>query len=215
MQKIVTFLIGVVVVLSIKAQSPNLLDNASFEDWDEGYAVSWKSGNTVSAPAKDVTRITAPANVRTGASSVALQKVTGRNTRLGSKELTLTAGTYSFSVYVKSKNAKATVLLGYFDTEGNGTYVYDNKEQAVNNQEWTRVEHTFTLTQNTRLNLIVNNEENLVYLDDATLLLTENPLTALSLVKKELTDKRYNLSGRRVGSEQRGLLIVNGQKVWK
>ena len=105
-----------------------------------------------------------------------------QNKRLASKEYTLKAGTYTFTLYVKGDGQ---VRPGYAIVEANGSiaggdsYKYGGYTSTTAG-EWTKVTYEFTLTEQTKVNLIMMNPKTTSYataseklVDDASLTTTD------------------------------------------
>ncbi len=99
------------------------------------------------------------------------------NKRLASQEITLAAGTYVFSFYVKATEEPAQVRPGYVPVSSGkaGSYAYGNYAD-ITSGSWTLVSHEFTLNAETTLCLVVMNPKKSNYssgkdvlIDDATL----------------------------------------------
>ena len=107
------------------------------------------------------------------------------NKRLASQEITLEAGTYTFSFYAKSTTANiCQTRAGWVPIKDDGSvgnYVYKdaagNDEYIdLNNNGWTLVSYEFTLEATTTVCLVVMNPKDSNYsksqdilVDDATL----------------------------------------------
>lgn len=154
----------------------NLLLNAGFEDWTDGKLTEWTP--TTSAGGATLSQST---DAREGSYSV-LVAGTSSNKRLAYKEITLNAGTYTFSFYAKAATEESgTVAPGYVPvTDGKvGTYKYGTYANNLSNTEWTLVSYEFTLSAETTLNLVIMNSKNPgknVLIDDASLVTTDGGL---------------------------------------
>ena len=135
----------------------NLLSNAGFENWDGGAPAVWKSsiGNAALSQSS-----TAPS----GQYAV---KVTGdaqANKRLSYAELSLKAGTYTFTYYVYGAEANAHLKTGYaimtdhkvadFKTD----YIYSDPP-TVTQGAWSLVTYTFKLDRPKTICLLVMNQK--------------------------------------------------------
>jgi hypothetical protein len=136
----------------------NLVQNASFEKWENDAPVNWK-GTTHNATIKQST------DAKSGSYSVEVVGASG-NKRLSSQTYTLKAGTYTYSVNVKQTGDAAGMFrLGYAKlTDGkvadtNKDYVYITDAASVS-ADWTEVSCEFTLDATTDLVLIVMNSKN-------------------------------------------------------
>ena len=135
----------------------NLLQNESFEDWADGKPVHW-----VSATSASNATLEQSSDARTGVSSVLVKGASG-NKRLASEEITLKAGTYVLSAYVKAATDEAaTITLGYVPVvDGKvGTYVYGEYLNGATNADWQQWTFQFTLDEQTQVNLLVMNSKN-------------------------------------------------------
>lgn len=136
----------------------NLVQNASFEKWENDAPVNWK-GTTHNATIKQST------DAKSGSYSVEVVGASS-NKRLSSQTYTLKAGTYTYSVNVKQTGDAAGMFrLGYAKlTDGkvadsNKDYVYITDAANVS-ADWTEVSCEFTLDATTDLVLIVMNSKN-------------------------------------------------------
>lgn len=153
----------------------NLLVYGGFESWTGSTPNGWKTAST----AGNAT-LSKSTDAKSGSYSVEVGGGTA-NKRLGSTEMTLAAGTYTFSVSVKAATAGGgSFSLGYVPVvDGKvGTYTYhkENGKQVYYNDlsqtQWTNASYTFTLTQPTTLSLLVMNSKNPgknILVDDASL----------------------------------------------
>ena len=158
------------------------LVNGSFEEWvSDSEPLGWKSAGTAS------NAILSKSQDAHGGSYACLVGAPGSaNKRLATQEITLEAGSYTFSFYAKSTTANiCQTRAGYVpikDDGSVGTYVYKdaagNDEYIdLNNNGWTLVSYDFTLSSKTKLCLIVMNPKEVanktvsqdILVDDATL----------------------------------------------
>lgn len=138
----------------------NLLVNGGFETWADGVCEGWKS--TTSASSAKLTQST---DAHSGSYSVCVACDEKSNKRLGSKEYTLKAGTYTLSMYVKGEGQ---VKLGYAVVEKDGkiangdSYHYSGfiKTKA---DSWTLINYEFTLDKETTVNFVVMNPKTSSY----------------------------------------------------
>lgn len=164
------------IALTASAQT-NLLENSGFESWTDGAPDQWKS--TTSASNATLEQST---DAHSGTYAVQVGGTTSGNKRLAYKELTLKAGSYTFSFYAKAATAGATVSVrpGYaIVTDGsvasNG-YKYGDYANDLPSTEWTLVSHEFTLEAQTTVNLLVMNSKKPglnALVDDASLTTTD------------------------------------------
>lgn len=149
------------------------LTNGDFESWTDGLPTGWKSASTASSAT-----LSQSTDAHGGSYSVNINGKESSNVRLATQEITLAAGTYTFSFYAKATTADvAQVRPGYVPvTNGSvGSYAYGNYA-TINNEGWTQVTHEFTLNSETTLCLVVMNPKKSNYssgkdvlVDDATL----------------------------------------------
>ena len=156
------------------AEGKNLLVNGDCETWADGIPTNWKT--TSSAGNATLTQST---DAHAGSYSISVGFNEKQNKRLGYKEITLKAGTYTFSYYAKATTAeKSQTHGGYVPvTDGKvGSYVYDSKYAELNSTSWTLVTYEFTLKETTTICLIILNPKTSTYataqnilVDDASL----------------------------------------------
>lgn len=135
----------------------NLLSNAGFENWDGAAPAVWKSsiGNA---------SLSQSSTAHSGQYAV---KVTGDakvNKRLSYAELSLKAGTYTFTYYVYGAEANAHLKTGYaimtdhkvadFKTD----YIYSDPT-TVTQGAWSLVTYTFKLDRPKTICLLVMNQK--------------------------------------------------------
>ena len=152
--------------------TPTSLTNGDFETWADGLPTGWKSASTASSATLEKST-----DAHGGSYSVLVKGDENNNKRLASQEITLAAGTYVFSFYVKATEDPAQVRPGYVPvTEGKvGSYAYADYA-TVSAGSWTKVSHEFTLNAETTVCLVVMNPKKSSYssgkdilIDDATL----------------------------------------------
>lgn len=135
----------------------NLLSNAGFENWDGGAPAVWKSSIGNASLSQSTT-------AHSGQYAV---KVTGDakvNKRLSYAELSLKAGTYTFTYYVYGAEANAHLKTGYaimtdhkvadFKTD----YIYSDPT-TVTQGAWSLVTYTFKLDRPKTICLLVMNQK--------------------------------------------------------
>lgn len=160
----------------------NLLVNGGFETWANGVCEGWKS--TTSASNAKVSQST---DAHSGTYSICVAGDEKSNKRLGSKEYTLKAGTYTVSMYVKGEGQ---VRLGYAvvgedgKIAGGDSYHYNNYTATTAN-DWTLVTYEFTLEAETTVNFVVMNPKTTSYaktsdklVDDFSLVTTNGGIAA-------------------------------------
>ena len=135
----------------------NLLSNAGFENWDGGAPAVWKSniGNAT---------LSQSSTAHSGQYAV---KVTGdakANKRLSYAELSLKAGTYTFSFYVNGAEANALLKTGYAImtdhkvADYRSDYIYSDAT-TVTQGAWSLVTYTFKLDRPKTICLLVMNQK--------------------------------------------------------
>lgn len=159
-------------------EGTELLTNGGFENWADGYPTGWKSASTASSATLEQST-----DKRSGASSVLVKGDPQSNKRLGSTEMTLKAGTYTFSAYLKAATAGSTAsaALGYVPIVDDGViggndYKYGDYANDLTNADWVVKSYTFTLLEQKKICLLVMNSKkpggNLL-VDDASLKTTD------------------------------------------
>lgn len=158
----------------------NILTNGDFESWTDGTPDHWKTATTAGNATLEQST-----DAHGGSYSVSVGFNTSSNKRLGHEEITLKAGTYTFSFYAKSTTTdKSQTQAGYVEvTNGSvGSYKYGGYV-SLTNTEWTLVSTTFTLASEATVALVVMNPKNSDYavaqnilVDDATLVTSDGGL---------------------------------------
>ena len=159
-------------------EGTELLTNGGFENWADGYPTGWKSASTASSATLEQST-----DKRSGASSVLVKGDPQSNKRLGSTEMTLKAGTYTFSAYLKAATAGSTasaalgyVPIGDYGVIGGNDYKYGDYANDLTNADWVVKSYTFTLLEQKKICLLVMNSKkpggNLL-VDDASLKTTD------------------------------------------
>ena len=154
----------------------NLLSNAGFENWDGGAPAVWKSSIGNAALSQSST-------AHSGQYAV---KVTGdaqANKRLSYAELSLKAGTYTFTYYVYGAEANAHLKTGYAImtdhkvADYRSDYIYSNAT-TVTQGAWSLVTYTFKLDRPKTICLLVMNQKGsgAFLVDDAQLTTTNGGL---------------------------------------
>ena len=131
----------------------NLLANGDFEAWSSGLPTYWKSTTTASNAT-----LSQSTEAHGGSYAVKVGHDANANKRMAYQEITLKAGTYTMSFYVKaSSSAGASVRPGYTDVKdgkANSNYTYGDYVNDITT-EWQQVTHSFTLASETTLNVLV------------------------------------------------------------
>lgn len=154
----------------------NLLSNAGFENWDGGAPAVWKSNIGNAALSQSST-------AHSGQYAV---KVTGDakvNKRLSYAELSLKAGTYTFTYYVYGAEANAHLKTGYAImtdhkvADFKSDYIYSDPT-TVTQGAWSLVTYTFKLDRPKTICLLVMNQKGsgAFLVDDAQLTTTNGGL---------------------------------------
>ena len=154
----------------------NLLSNAGFENWDGAAPAVWKS-NTGNAT------LSQSSTAHSGQYAV---KVTGDakfNKRLSYAELSLKAGTYTFTYYVYGAEANAHLKTGYAImtdhkvADYRSDYIYSDAT-TVTQGAWSLVTYTFKLDRPKTICLLVMNQKGsgAFLVDDAQLTTTDGGL---------------------------------------
>lgn len=137
----------------------NLLLNGGFETWADGVCEGWKS--TTSASSAKLTQST---DAHSGSYSVCVACDEKSNKRLGSKEYTLKAGTYTLSMYIKGEGQ---VKLGYAVVGEDGKIAggdsYNYSGYITTDANWKLVTYEFTLDKETTVNFVVMNPKTSQY----------------------------------------------------
>lgn len=157
-----------------------LISNGDFESWEGSTPTNWQSTCTASNAT-----LSQSTDAHGGTYSVSVGYNESQNKRLAYKEITLKAGTYTFSFYAKATTSGPSQCRpGYTPvTDGKaGNYAYGSYE-TINNTSWTHVTHEFTLSETTTLCLVVMNPKTSTYataqsilIDDASLTTTDGGL---------------------------------------
>lgn len=148
------------------------LTNGNFETWADGLPTGWKSASSASNAT-----LSQSTDAHGGSYSVNVNGNESSNKRLASQEITLTAGTYTFSFYVKATTSDAAQARPGYVPVTNGTagsYTYGDYANLTTS--WTQVSYEFTLDADATVCLVVMNPKKSNYssgkdilVDDATL----------------------------------------------
>jgi len=192
MNRILLSFFATVLAIGASAQA-NLLENGDFETWTDDKPANWST--TSKAGNATITQST----TAHGGSYSAQVATASSNKRIAYKETTLAAGTYSFSIWIRTADGSSDgkVCIGYVPvTDGTaGTYQYlpDSNGEAVSG-EWTQYTHEFTLDAETTICPLVMVKKKTVdvLVDDASLTISgggttsgiaNTPETAYSVAK--------------------------------
>ena len=148
------------------------LTNGNFETWAEGQPTGWKSASTASSATLEQST-----DAHGGSYSVKVKGNESKNVRLASQEITLAAGTYTFSFWTKATTSDASQARpGFVPVKDGSVGSYSYGEYATLSSSWKQVSYEFTLTEETTVCLVVMNPKKSSYssgkdilVDDATL----------------------------------------------
>lgn len=146
--------------------------NGDFENWTSGQPNNWKTTST----AGNAT-LSQSTDAHGGKYSVKVAGTTSANKRLGYKEMTLKAGEYTMTFYVKAATSTGgSVRPGYVPvTDGKvGNYIYGDYVNDLTNTAWTKVTYKFTIAEEGTYSLVIMNSKKPgghVLIDDFTLTL--------------------------------------------
>ncbi|MBQ1972775.1 MAG: choice-of-anchor J domain-containing protein [Paraprevotella sp.] len=135
----------------------NYLLNGGFEEWSGNQPIHWETACTAGNASMSKSTI-----ARSGNSSV-LVKGSSKNTRIAFREMTLPAGTYIFSFYVRAAGdveGSCRPGVAFPPAEGSLTgndYVYGDYVNNLSTDEWTEVSHTITLEETKTVCVLVMN----------------------------------------------------------
>lgn len=201
--------------------------NGGFETWTDGKLNQWQPRTTAGGATLEQS-----SDAHSGNYSVLVKGATS-NKRLGSTEIRVSAGWYTYTIYAKAAAETGAARPGYvpvtlnedetaFNSLTGKEYVYFADATAVTNAEWTKIQYTFQLEEDAIISILVMNPKNSgdVLIDDAELrTATEEEIIAAGVSAlttdngRQTTDKIYDLQGRSVKAATRGLFIQNGVKV--
>lgn len=146
--------------------------NGDFENWTSGQPNNWKTTST----AGNAT-LSQSTDAHGGKYSVKVTGTTSANKRLGYKEMTLKAGEYTMTFYVKAATSTGgSVRPGYVPvTDGKvGNYIYGDYVNDLTSTTWTKVTYKFTIAEEGTYSLVIMNSKKPgghVLIDDFTLTL--------------------------------------------
>ncbi len=152
------------------------LTNGDFENWvSDSEPAGWKSASSASNAT-----LSKSTDARGGNFSCMVAAPGTQNKRLATQEMTLEAGSYTFSYYAKSTTGDLCQTRGGYvpvNADGSvGAYTYKKTYTDLNNSGWTLVSYDFELSSKTTLCLVVMNPKGSSYsvsqdilVDDATL----------------------------------------------
>ena len=133
--------------------------NGDFENWTGGKPNNWTTAST----AGNAT-LSQSTDAHGGKYAVEVGGTNSANKRLGYKEMTLPAGTYTMTFYTKAATATGgSVRPGYVPIKADGSvgsYLYGDYVNDLTQGEWVLVTHEFTLSEETKLCLVIMNSKN-------------------------------------------------------
>ena len=152
------------------------LTNGDFETWADDLPTGWKSASTASSAT-----LAQSTDAHGGSYSVNVNGKESSNVRLATQEITLAAGSYNFSFWVKATTTdKAQVRPGYAivvngSINSSSGYKYGN--YADISTSWTQVSYDFTLDSETTVCLLVMNPKKSEYSSGKDVLVDDAMLT--------------------------------------
>ena len=162
----------------VEPEGDNLIGNGGFEAWSGSTPTNWKSTTTASKGSTSQST-----DAHSGSYAVQVIGKAETNNRLAYKEITLKAGSYHIQFYTKAaKTNGSSARPGYAPIKADGSmgsYAYGNYVNDLTTTEWTEVNHSFTLTEQTTLNLIImcaGKPGTDILVDDYTLTTTDGGL---------------------------------------
>ena len=146
--------------------------NGGFETWSDGVPAGWTTESTICNATLSQDR-----DSHGGDYAVRVAGDSKNNKRLGCTEMTLPAGTYNCSFWVKAAGDAASICPGHAVAGSTITYVYDKGTDGKNRYvdvtgSWQQVSYSFTLDAEKKISLIVMNSKNPgadVLIDDFTI----------------------------------------------
>lgn len=131
----------------------NLLTNSGFEEWTDNVLTAWGGTKVTNVSFSQST------DAYEGNSSVQL-KGSSSNSRFGSNNIKLEAGTYSFSVFAKNVKGVGKIRLGYVAVNEDGSAVSSSAYKYLINSTdvsdaWVKYESSFELSEETLLSVFV------------------------------------------------------------
>lgn len=147
-----SFIAVMALVCGTMSAQTELLENGSFETWEDGVATNWQSSNSASNA-----KVSQSTDARTGEFAVLVKGDAKNNKRLAYKELNLKAGTYKMSFYAKGGQVRPGYAISVNGSiDGQSGYKYGSYA-TLSATEWTPVVYDFTLEASTTINLVVMN----------------------------------------------------------
>ena len=135
--------------------------NGGFETWSDGVPAGWTTTSTICNATLSQDR-----DSHSGDYAVRVAGDSKNNKRLGCTEMTLPAGTYNCSFWVKSASGDAaSICPGHAVAGSTITYVYDKgtdgKNRYINDvaSTWQQVTYSFTLDAEKKVSVIIMNSK--------------------------------------------------------
>ena len=153
-----SFIAVMALVCGTMSAQTELLENGSFETWEDGVATNWQSSNSASTKGK----LVQSTDARTGDYAALLKcdpntnPKKAKNVRMAYKELNRKAGTYKMSFYAKGGQVRPGYAISVNGSIASSDYKY-GKYATLSATEWKLVENEFTLEAPTTINLVVMN----------------------------------------------------------
>ena len=170
----------------------NLLANGSFEEWNDSTPTDWgKDGSNATAHNATITQST---EAYEGCYAVVVNGDAKGNKRLASKCYRLPAGTYTYTIYVKTNGSDAGhCRIGYVPiADGkSGSYVYEDAVASAVTEYWTTRTMEFTLTEETTIALVVMNNKTgngVSFLVDNATLVKNGESAGIAVVKSPMNN---------------------------
>lgn len=139
----------------------SLVENGDFEAWTDGLPNSWKSKSSASSAVLEQST-----DAHSGSYSVLVKGSADANKRLGYKETTYKAGSYTITFYAKAATADGgSVRPGYATFNEDGSinsqgYTYGDYVNNLTNTQWTKVQHTVNLDSDQQICWVIMNSKN-------------------------------------------------------
>lgn len=171
---------------SAEPTSDNYIINGDFETWSGSTPTNWKSASTASSAT-----LSQSTDAHSGSYSCNVKGDTGSNKRLAYKEMTLDAGTYTFSFYAKGTADPSQVRPGIVPIAADGkvgSYAYGDYANISNS--WTLISHTFTLDSKTTICLVIMNPKKSSYSSGADVLIDDAKLVKGSSAKRNAVRRK-------------------------
>lgn len=206
---------------SLGLQAQELLKNPAMEEWADALPTAW---DKVEQKATNVT-VKEYATGRTG-KAVEIPhlkfekngKTSYSNTRF-CQRINLKAGKYLLTFWAKGAVEGKEAAAGFVpekNTTGlpnSSSYTYGKPYTALSTTEWKQVSYTFEIEKDGLYWVVLFNSksEGSIYVDDASLTY-QGPSSVQTLQLDTENAPAYDLTGRRVAADQKGIVVVGGVK---